>query len=151
MVGEQGYELVVRDKNGNYTVIPHEASAWMMRAGMVPDFTAAYGGKMTYTPRTRKYKSRGENSPAIVAAATSGGNMTPIQNAATAQAAVETVQASDTATRTSQQNNAMLAAQTKTVQGNETMNNELRKLNSQMRDFRAELPSAVAAAMQRIV
>ena len=154
MVGEEGYELVVQDKNGNYTVIPHEASAWMMRAGMVPDFSAAYGGKMTYAPRTRKYKSRGENSPSIVAAATSSGNVTPIQNASTAQAAIEMAQTASGYTvsnQQAQQNNAMLSAQTQTVRGNETMNNELRKLNGQMRDFRAELPSAVAAAMQRSI
>lgn len=46
IVGEKGYELVVKGKDGQYTVIPHEAAAWMMRAGMMPGAGMAEGGTL---------------------------------------------------------------------------------------------------------
>lgn len=45
-VGEKGYELIARGKNGKYTVIPHEASMWMVAAGLVPDRGLAGGGAL---------------------------------------------------------------------------------------------------------
>lgn len=35
IVGEKGWEAVVRTKNGQYMVIPHEASLWMQAAGLL--------------------------------------------------------------------------------------------------------------------
>jgi len=34
MVGEEGYELAVKQPGGSYLIIPHEASKWMVAAGM---------------------------------------------------------------------------------------------------------------------
>jgi hypothetical protein len=42
-VGEEGWEYIVKDRSGGFTVIPHEVSMWMAAAGIAPDNQAAVG------------------------------------------------------------------------------------------------------------
>ena len=46
MVGEKGYEMVVKGNDGQYTVIPHEAAKWLVQAGAVPAQGMASGGTL---------------------------------------------------------------------------------------------------------
>ena len=46
MVGEKGYEMVVKGNDGQYTVIPHEAAKWLVQAGAVPAQGMASGGSL---------------------------------------------------------------------------------------------------------
>lgn len=90
MVGEKGYELVVKDRGGNYTVIPHEASKWLVQAGVTPGTMRADGGTL-------------------------GGSQ--------------------------------IAAVTPNV----SVTNENKKLQSELRALRNELPNAIAAAIQQVL
>lgn len=90
MVGEKGYELVVKDRDGNYTVIPHEAAKWLVQAGVTPGAMRADGGTL-------------------------GGSQ--------------------------------IAAVTPNV----SVTNENKKLQTELRALRNELPNAIAAAIQQVL
>ncbi len=149
MVGEKGYELVVRGSDGAYTVIPHEAAAWMVRAGMVPDQYMAGGGRVGYVPPKRNPRDDNPVISAVTGAAdvVMGGPSNP-------QVPIDLdVASSNAAIAQSQQDNANINAQMMAIsqQGNRDVAKELQRLNDQMRSFRSELPVAVASAVQRSI
>jgi len=68
MVGEEGYELAVRD-GSRWMIIPHDASAWMLKAGIVPGKGLAEGGplgtvpsKLDPRPKRRKPRIPGDTT-----------------------------------------------------------------------------------------
>ncbi len=85
VVGEKGFEAIVRGPNGQYTVIPHDASKWLLEAGLLPKgatkFLALGGGLSggnskpntlgSKSAASTKKSSAGYNKPSGPSSATS--------------------------------------------------------------------------------
>ena len=164
-VGEEGFEYIIKNPQGGYTVIPHDVSDWLMRAGIMPDRGLMFGGEIETQGQLSSgsgYQTQGQlrrqrrprNSGSAPPVTSGSGASAASSESSVADVVPELAASTEAAVQSSvsaQERQISEGVQTRNVidKGNQELAGLMQEMINELRLQRSTLPRSLAAAVQQ--